>query len=964
LLRPASSVDFNSDIDIYGCGLKCLYTNLDTFHNKKNELMSRISDSDPDIIGLTEIKPKTASWELSDIDLMITGYTLYTDLAGRGAALYVKDSLLSKVLKSAVPFESSVWCSIPLINNDTLLVGVIYRSPSLNDEQCLQLNSVLQQMITKSYSHVMIMGDFNYPDINWESQSVSVSVNNPASVFLNCCKDLFLCQHVSQPTHFRSQQHANILDLVMTNEPSMIDCVHYTEPVGNSHHLVLGWTFTAYGCYQEETVKRYFYSKGDYVSLRETLMGVDWNNTLRDKSAEEMWDIISKHIVDATDTHVPHKTFTSQQTPRKPLWMNDRAFGKIRKKRAAFNRYKETREGKDYLEYAKARNAAKNEIRKAIRDYEKEIAMKAKANPKAFYQYVNTKTKSRTRIADINSDDGHVLTTNRDKAELFNKFFSSVFTVEDTDHMPSVSTKPMLQSLCDITFTVSDIEKLLLKLNCNKSPGPDNIHPRILKECASVLSLPLWILFSSSLHEGKLPVSWKNAKVTPIFKKGSRADTANYRPISLTSVVCKTMEKLIRDSLLQHMINNGFLSDTQHGFVRGRSCTTQLLRVIDAITELYDRGADFDMVYLDFSKAFDSVPHQRLLLKLKGYGVGGPVLEWIKSFLSCRQQQVVVGGFESSWADVLSGVPQGSVLGPVLFICYINDMPDLITSLIYMYADDAKLLNKVCVDNASLQSDLDTLCEWSMQWQLKFNIDKCKVMHFGVHNVQKQYTMPDYSGDVHFLNATVLEKDLGIWSDPSLKFSVHVTHVVNKANQILGLIRRSFTYIDSSLMKTLYVALVRPHLEYGNVVWHPFLKKDIELLESVQHRATKMVPSLKHLCYEDRLKAMDLPSLMYRRLRGDAIETYKYLHGVYQIDSSFLPLNQSNTGVITRGHCLKLLKRDCKTAIRANFLSYRIVNFWNSLPEHVVTADSVNSFKGRFDKFCSSLRFSTDVHEF
>jgi hypothetical protein len=447
-----------------------------------------------------------------------------------------------------------------------------------------------------------------------------------------------------------------------------------------------------------------------------------------------------------------------------------------------------------------------------------------------------------------------------------------------------------------------------------------------------------------------------------VFKKGTRTDALNYRPISLTSICCKVLEKIVREAILQHMTRNDFLSDSQHGFVSGRSCTTQLLRVVDKWSEVLDRGGALDAIYLDFAKAFDSVPHKRLLGKLSSYGIDGKTLQWIQHFLTERRQRVVVAGTFSSWTEVLSGVPQGSVLGPLLFVCYINDLPDEVRSLIYLYADDSKIFREVntVYDKEALQKDLDYLTGWELTWQLRFNVEKCKVMHLG-GDKNNQF---NYSLNHVRLDKTTLEKDLGVWMSNDLASSLHVLKAVSKANQILGLIRRSFTYLDCKLMKQLFIALVRPHLEYGNVVWHPYLKKDLSLLEGVQHRATKMVPGLAELPYEERLRCMSLPSLVYRRLRGDAIEAYKYLRGIYNVDSQdILPRHVSSGVVRTRGHCLKIQKRSCKGRLRANYFGLRVVNLWNSLPEDVVTANTTNCFKNRFDRLFKRRCYSETTED-
>ena len=291
------------------------------------------------------------------------------------------------------------------------------------------------------------------------------------------------------------------------------------------------------------------------------------------------------------------------------------------------------------------------------------------------------------------------------------------------DYDTNNSSMAYENTLADISITIDEVHELLNGLNPNKSAGDDGMHPRVLKECASELAYPVHKLFTMSLSSGIIPKSWKRATFTPIHKDDDRSNAENYRPISITSQIGKTLEKVIRKSIMAHLIANNILSDHQHGFCEGKSCLTNLIEALEDITSMVDDGMPVDGVFLDFKKAFDKVSHERLLYKLHQMGIQGTLLQWIDNFLSDRSQRVKVNSSYSTWKSVTSGVPQGSVLGPILFIAYINDFPLLLKSYCKMFADDAKLYGKAenDADNESIQHDLNRYVTWAKDWLMVFN---------------------------------------------------------------------------------------------------------------------------------------------------------------------------------------------------------------------------------------------------
>ena len=624
--------------------------------------------------------------------------------------------------------------------------------------------------------------------------------------------------------------------------------------------------------------------------------------------------------------------------------MNRAAMKKLKKKYSAWKRYCETEEHIDYISAQKEKDELSKMTKKLCRDFEHDISKKIKTNPKGFWRYVQSKVKSRSHLPDLKSDDGTILTDPKEKADELNNYFASVLTDENKTNIPKLEERHNGNKIFTIEITPEMVKAKLSKLNANKAAGPDGVHPRVLKELASTLCVPLAILFKTSLTSGEVPSMWKVGNITALHKKGNKNLAGNYRPISLTVIICKLMEAIVKDCIVKHMMQHSLFCDAQHGFVPGRSCMTQLLQTMEIWNDHLDAGNLIDCIYLDFRKAFDTVPHLRLLSKLDAYGISGNLKAWISSFLLNRKQRVSVDGVYSEWQDVKSGIPQGSVLGPTLFVLFINDLPDIIASTAKIFADDTKLFRTITSDQDfnTLQEDLNKLSEWARKWNMQFNYDKCKVLHLGKGNQRHSYKMDNLD-----LDPTSEEKDLGVLIDDQLKFSSHVSKAVKKASRMLGLIKTVIKYKDQTTIPMLFKSLVRPHLEYGNLIWCPRWKKDQLEVEKVQRRATKLIPSISQLPYQQRLRELKLPSLHHRRRRGDMIQVFKIMTAVERISADDF-FQKSNTNL--RGHEYKLYKRKSITSLRQHSFSRRVIDEWNSLPAHVVNSDSVDQFKNHIDK--------------
>ena len=433
----------------------------------------------------------------------------------------------------------------------------------------------------------------------------------------------------------------------------------------------------------------------------------------------------------------------------------------------------------------------------------------------------------------------------------------------------------------EILITKKGVEKILKGLNATKAMGPDAIHPHILKELSHELSEVITHFFQQSIDDGTIPKEWKNANICPLFKKNDRTIPSNYRPVSLTCILCKLLEHIVCSNMMSHFEENHILNDRQHAFRKNRSCETQLVNVIHDWAEAIDNQQQTDIFILDFEKAFDTVPHELLKSKLHGYGVNKKVLNWIDSFLTNRQQCVVVNGTSSSHKEVASGVPQGTVLGPILFLVHINDISKDVSSEIRLFADDCVCYRdiKTIEDCDELQKDIDTLGAWAEKWGMRFQPTKCNMMQLSRKREGLKYKYTLKNTELEFLESI---KYLGVNITNYLHWGKHIDEICNKSYRTLGLLRRNLSACNQEVRLQAYKGLMRPVLEYACSAWDPQQLYLQEKLEKVQKQAARFVTS--NYSYEPGsmtaiLEQLELEPLQERRKK---CRLTLFCKGIYQ----------------------------------------------------------------------------------
>ena len=907
-----------------------------------------------DIICITETKFND---DILDAEVKINNFIIFrvdrVGHCGGGACIYVRNSLLAE---HVTVFNVGDCLAVKVIvHNTPLIIMCMYRSPSLSYDQSTEMITSLSGFLSSLQQdvHVLVFGDFNLPDVDWDVGTVIAPCNTSnktlivQQLFLDSFRDRnltwLLGNQVTRSRLVSGCLQTSTLDQVLTTDSNMVNNVILTPPLGKSDHLGVLCALNLATNYEMLQLDRPNWCKINPAEILKHGSELNWK--CPGNSIENSWSVIVSNIETIT-AEVP--TYNSRITKSGNVIVQEPySTAGLRKSYLHANRRWKTfttdPTSTNFNIASETSKVHQEKLQKAMIHYEGKITAKLKANPKLFYSYMASKRKVRNCISALKDKQGNTLTAAEDIANELGSFFESTFTLEPDGDVPQelLAYQPR-EGISDLKINANTVQNILGSLKVSKSPGPDNVHPKLLRSLSANIEFVTSItnLFQTAYDTGKMPEVWKLANITALHKKGDKFVSRNYRPISLTCVLSKCYEKIIRDHVMSHIQAN--ICKEQHGFIANKSCFSNLLECMHRAYDILDSNETLDIVYLDFMKAFDSVPHKRLLEKLKLLGITGRTLETIKDFLVGRRFRVRVGQKYSKFFFVLSGVPQGTVLGPLLFIIYINDLPMRLKCFVLLFADDLKLLAKGS-NHKEMQEDLDYLTEWQNTWLLKFNtVDrKCKVMHVGTTNPNCTY----------YLNQTELptieeEKDLGVLVTNDLSWNTNIDKSIVKANSTIGWTMRNIISRERNVMLSIFKTLVRPHLEYCVQLWAPCPDhgnwKTIMKIEGVQRRFTRMISGIGHLPYQERLEELQITTLIERRARGDLIECFKIFKGIANYGSNLLTFSRSGYNLINNTRPAGRLSR----AFPA-----RVTNYWNKIPDTVKDCATVDAFKGRLQTF-------------
>jgi len=923
--------------------------------NKKADFQEFINCHKPDIIIGTET---WLSASICDNEIVPAefNYNIYRkDRAdGYGGVMVAVSKVIPSYEMTALQTECELlWIHVVIGNGSKLLVGAYYK-PHIDDQHSIdELSLSLQKLNeTTKDAKVWLIGDFNAPCIDWESMSLFTNRTHVATHYalIDVMLEYGLEQIVDQPT-----RHQNILDLFFLNHPNDEYTVNILPGLGD-HDIVSVDINVQHQINKLCRREIYLYDRADWDSIRQdviSLMDTSEFNSPDDRTVDELWMKFKDTVMQSMRSHIPRKfTRTRCDLP----WLTSTIRKQIRKRNKLYHQYKTSHSEDVRTRFLTLKHDIQRQLRQS---HDAHISKLITTNSEDGSQSINTK-KFWSFIKKLKKDsngvqalkvDGEVILNSKEKANAFNSYFKSVFSNEP-EKIPNKGSSPH-PIMGSIEVTTAGIVSLLHNLDAHKASGPDEISTRFLKETAAVTAPVLRIIFEKSLETGNIPYDWRVANVAPIYKKGERSAPQNYRPISLTSTVSKVLEHIISSHLMKHLENNNILHESQHGFRHNRSCETQLISFINDLCKSYDSGKQTDVILMDIAKAFDTVPHNRLRHKLQWYGVTGNSYRWISSFLRDRYQRVTIDNVSSDLVAVTSGVPQGTVLGPILFIIYMNDVVDNIKySKIRLFADDIILYKEIETerDVQQLQEDLNSLQQWEATWLLKFSIPKCHVLK--VTRATKHKILSNY-----YLHDTVLEvvencKYLGVTVQSDLRWSKHIQNITTKASRTLSFLKRNLKLRNQHIKETAYFSLVRPQLEYASIVWSPWQRRDVEKLERINRRAARFVTNdfYRTSSVTNMIHQLGWQQLETRRQNSRLSFFHKIIHHQTCVSLGDITSTSPERTTLTRSDANNVVIPFARTDTYQHSFGPSVCNSWNNLPTYIKETITIEHFKNQINQ--------------
>ena len=960
-----SSVSTIQDENIIKDKFSIVHYNVQSISNKIDLLESELMNFDVICITETWLDNRT-----SDDVLVLDGYKLHRrDRVGDshgGICVYVKQNTYSSRRKDLeLPHIECVWVEVS-INNKKHLIGTFYRPPNSTNQVLTMIEDSIGLVFDTNISNILITGDFNL-DVNKQVSYRKIR---------DLCQYFNLEQLITEPTNFTETSSSTIDLFLISNkndiilsgvgEPFLSKNVRYHSPI----YCVFSFDKIKTHVY---TRKVYLYDRANYQEFSHDLQETDWK-CIKNADINIYASNLTKKIIDFADKHIPNKKIKVRKSD--PPWLTNNIKRLIRKKKRVYDKYKKSNNVSDFENYKHIRNKVTNEIRKSRKTEADHLAEKLNTNnigQKDWWKTLKNfiKPEQTSEIPPLKRN-GIVYIKESDKADVLNDFFTQQTVLDESNaYLPNLVLPPF--KLDSLSITVDEVETTLKSLQTGKAAGPDSISNKLLKELAQPLSFPLTDLFNYSLAQGKVPDLWKQANVTPIYKKDDPSDVSNYRPISLLNTLGKVLEKIVHKHVFNFFRDYNIITSFQSGFIPGDSTVNQLTDIYNTFCKALDEGKEVRAIFCDISKAFDRVWHKGLLFKLNSVGICGSLLSWFTDYLDSRKQRVVLPGVNSNWSSLKSGVPQGSILGPLLFLLYINDIVENINSSIRLFADDTSLY--IIVDDpieaaSQLNSDIEKVHEWATKWLVTFNPTKSESIIFS--RKRNKPLHPPIVMDQKQINEVSSHKHLGVFLSNDCTWHEHMEYIKSKAWKRINVMRKLKFILDRRSLQTIYLTFIRPLLEYANVVWDNCTLYEVNELEKIQYEAARIVTgTTKLVSINSLLLETGWETLASRRKKHKLQLFFKMQNGLCpEYLSSLVPLNVGDTSTYRLRNTTHL--HTIRTNSQLYYKSFipSVIREWNELPLETRNSTSILAFKRKLNSnlnappkyFCDGKRLGQIYH--